>query len=257
MAISQSSLGGYGNLFGNSPHEPHQFTGNGHNHLVGMFASSDQAAAAFAQPNLRLPADLLEGVGLGFEPQLQMSTPLGRIAIGPGTFNERTTGRAMARFGDGALAAPLTGGILRGNQAQELHELSGISEAGEVAEFGDRGDRRRELDAAECLKGLDHRLQAPRCDLLVALLVETLEAFGVLGDRADIFLEDELLRGGGQTTSASRRRWAGFPVARPVERISCRSKQALSRNLAALRALRVSSRARVRSRMASSSTWGT
>jgi hypothetical protein len=69
--------------------------------------------------------------------------------------------------------------------------------AGEVSEFSDHGDRHRELDAASGLKGLDHRRQAPGVDLRVELWFETLEAFGVLGDRPHLFLEDDVLRGGG------------------------------------------------------------
>ena len=63
--------------------------------------------------------------------------------------------------------------------------------------------------------------------------------------------------GVGQTTAARHRRWAGPPLARPAERISWRSTKALSRHWASLRSLITSSRARVRSRIASSSTVGT
>jgi hypothetical protein len=54
----------------------------------------------------------------------------------------------IARFGDGALTTPLTRGVVRGNQAQALHQLSGIIKAGEVSEFSDHRDRHGELDAA-------------------------------------------------------------------------------------------------------------
>jgi len=47
----------------------------------------------------------------------------------------------------------------------------------------------------------------------------------------------------GHTTSLSQRRWVGLQLARPVERISCRSKNAFRRSLAAFRSWRVSSRA--------------
>ena len=49
---------------------------------------------------------------------------------------------------------------------------------------------------------------------------------------------------------------AGLQLARPVSRISCRSKTAVRRIVAAFRARRVSSRARLRARIASSSTAG-
>jgi hypothetical protein len=40
-------------------------------------------------------------------------------------------------------------------------------------------------------------VQAPGVDLLVEFLFQTLEAFGVLVDRSHVFLEDDLLGGGG------------------------------------------------------------
>ena len=55
MAISQAALGYYGNLFGNGPHEPHQFTGNGHDHLIGMFASGNESPVTFTESHLGLP----------------------------------------------------------------------------------------------------------------------------------------------------------------------------------------------------------
>ena len=113
---------------------------------------------------------------------------------------------SIARFGHGPLATPLTGRILRGNQPQEFHEFSGSIEARQVSKFGHRGDRDSELYTAEGLQGLDDRVQAPRLDLLVEFLFEPLESLGVFVDRADIFLEDNLLRGGGQTTAESHRR---------------------------------------------------
>ena len=62
--------------------------------------------------------------------------------------------------------------------------------------------------------------------------------------------------GVGPSTAESHRRWAGPQCARPGERLSCLRKQAVRRNLGALRALRGSARARVRSHMASSSPVG-
>ena len=52
-------------------------------------------------------------------------------------------------------------------------------------------------DTAHGLESLDHRVEAPRLDLGVECLVETLEAFGVVGDRSEICLEDQLMSRGG------------------------------------------------------------
>ena len=69
-AVVIHELWGHGDLFGNGPHEPHQFTGDGDDHLVGMFPSGHQASVAFTQPHLGFPADVLDAFGLLFTPQL-------------------------------------------------------------------------------------------------------------------------------------------------------------------------------------------
>jgi hypothetical protein len=63
--------------------------------------------------------------------------------------------------------------------------------------------------------------------------------------------------GVGQTPAERHRRWAGFPAAWPVERMSCRRTKACRRHVAAVRARSASARARHSARMASSSTLGT
>jgi hypothetical protein len=52
------------------------------------------------------------------------------------------------------------------------------------------------MHATQSLKGLDHRVQAPRWHVLVEFLVEPLEAFGVCGDGTDIVVKANLLRWG-------------------------------------------------------------
>jgi hypothetical protein len=63
--------------------------------------------------------------------------------------------------------------------------------------------------------------------------------------------------GVGPTTALRQRRWAGLQVARPVERLACRSTTACRRNFAAWRSRMGAARARPRWRMASSATVGT
>ena len=87
-----------------------------------------------------------------------MPTHLGGIPIGPGAFNESTTGMGIAGFGDGPLPAALPRGIFRGDQAQEFHEFSGVLKAGEVTEFGHGGDGHGELHATQGLQGFDDRM---------------------------------------------------------------------------------------------------
>jgi hypothetical protein len=66
-------LGCDGHVFGNGPHKADQFTGNGHHELVDVFAASHQFSIAFTQSHLCLPADVLDGFGLRFQSQLQVS----------------------------------------------------------------------------------------------------------------------------------------------------------------------------------------
>lgn len=100
-------------------------------------------------------------------------------------------------FGHGTLLASLARGVFRGNQPQEFHQFSWILKTREVAKFGHYGDGHSELHPAQGLQGLDHRVQTPGFDLLLELLVEPLEAFGMLLNRTDVFLKDDLLSRGG------------------------------------------------------------
>ncbi len=104
----------------------------------------------------------------------------------------------VPRLGDRALTPPLAAGVFRGGQAQVTHELSGVVKARQIPEFRDDSDGDGKLHAPQGLKGLDHRLKTPGLHLLVELLFETLQTFGVLVHRPDIFLEDDLL-GRGRT----------------------------------------------------------
>ena len=133
-------------------------------------------------------------LGCVFESQLQMSTDLGGIAVGPGAFDQGASGMGVAGFGNRSLSALLTGGIFRGDQAQEFHQFSWGIKTGQVANFGHHGDGHGELHPTQGLQGLDHRMQTPGFDVLLEFLFETLEAFGVFSDGTDIFLKDDLLR---------------------------------------------------------------
>jgi hypothetical protein len=126
-----------------------------------MCAAGDQSALALRKPDLGLPADVLDTFRLLFEPPLQMPTHLGRIALGPGAFDERAPCVGMPGFRDCPLPAPRTRGICRGNQPQARHELTGVLEACESSEFGHRGHRHGTLHAAQGLESVDHRASGP------------------------------------------------------------------------------------------------
>jgi hypothetical protein len=141
MAICQEPSAGPRNRFGNGPQKAHQLTGHSHHPLVCMFTSGHEASVAFTKPDLSFPGDVLEAFRWFFEPHLQVSTDLSRIARRPGAFDQHPTGMGVTSFRDGALPAPLGPRVGRGTQAQELHEFLGDIDAREVAECGHHGDR--------------------------------------------------------------------------------------------------------------------
>src|SRR4030095_11203458 len=59
-------------LLGNGPHKSTQFPRDGDDHLVGIFSSGAQLSVAFAQAYLRLPTEILDGLGHLLSGVLQM-----------------------------------------------------------------------------------------------------------------------------------------------------------------------------------------
>jgi hypothetical protein len=187
-------LGCYGKLLGNSPHDPHHLTSNGHHALVGVFPTGDQCAIPFTEPALGLPADVLDGVGLFFASEWEMPAHFRWVPICPGAFNQRATGLGIPGLGHGPLAAALARGVVRGNEAQKFQEFSGGIDARQVAERGHGGDGDRARDAAQGLEGFDHGMAAPGFDPVLEFLFETLAACSVCGHGAAIFLKDDVRR---------------------------------------------------------------
>jgi hypothetical protein len=159
-----------------------------------VFASCHELSVACTPPDLGLPADVLDHLGWCFQAQLQRSTDIGRIPIGPGPFDQDASGMGVTSFGDGTLPALIPRGIFRGDQAQAFHQLSWGIGTGEIAHVGHHGHGCGTLHPAQGLKGVDHRVQAPRFDLLLQFLLQTLEPFGVFVNRGDVCLKDDWLR---------------------------------------------------------------
>ena len=122
-----------------------------------------------------------------------MPADLRGVARGPGTFDQRTAGMAVARLGDAALSAPLSCRVCCRREAQGVHQLSGVVETGKVAECGHGGHRDRAWHPAEGLERVDDWGKPPGLHLGVECLCQTSQAFGVFGDRANLFLEHDLL----------------------------------------------------------------
>src|SRR5438034_9874360 len=76
----------------------------------------------------------------------------------------------------------------------------------------DGGDRHRELHAAECLQGVDHRIEAPWLCLLEQLGLQAMQKLGAFGDGPNVLLEDDLLGRGGQHEASEPADMFGPPV---------------------------------------------
>jgi hypothetical protein len=126
-----------------------------------------------------------------------------------------------------------------------------------LAQVGSRRHRDRAVDAPQGLEGLGHRREAPGWPLVAEGVFETRHACRLCGDGLHVCLHDHGRRRVGPTTSLRQRQGAGRPWAWPVSRLSCRRQKALSRPWATVRFRRASSRARLRARIAASSTAGT
>jgi hypothetical protein len=79
------------------PHEGDEFTGDGGDGDVGVLAVGDEPAGALAQPHLRLPGDVLDGLGESLESLLDVGRPLGREPIRPRRLRRALAGRGRCR----------------------------------------------------------------------------------------------------------------------------------------------------------------
>jgi hypothetical protein len=77
-----------------------------------MCASRSKTPIAFAEPDLGLPTDALDDLGLFFQSQLEMSADFRGLARGPGAFDQDAAGMGVARLGHRPLATWRAGGIL-------------------------------------------------------------------------------------------------------------------------------------------------
>jgi hypothetical protein len=151
---------------------------------------------ALTPPDLGLPPEVLAAFGLCFESPVHVSADLGGIAGGPGPVDQGASGLGVPRCGHGPLSTALGAGVFCGHQAQACHQVSWALEPRQLANCGHHGHGAGARHAAPGLQGCDDRRQAPRCDLVLACWVETLEACGVFMQGTDGCLRDDGRRRG-------------------------------------------------------------
>ena len=152
-----------------------------------------QFAKPVGESKLRFPGDIADGFGLTFLAHLDGAANSGVEAVGPGRLDEDASGVFVSHFGNGALAASIAGGELRGDQSQVLHQCLRMSKAGQVSDLSDEGDRRGEIHATQTHQGVDHAFHAPVLILLAKGLGESLYALVRVLDGLTILIEGDLL----------------------------------------------------------------
>src|SRR6266436_3373398 len=87
---------------GDGPDEAGQLAGDRGRDDVGRFAAAGKLAITRAQPQLRLPGDLADRLGLLLLSEQQFTADPGREAIGPGRLDQQPTGGTIAGLGEAA-----------------------------------------------------------------------------------------------------------------------------------------------------------
>ena len=77
-----------------------------------MLAARGQPTKALAQPDLRLPADVLNWFGQAVDASLDVLGHFGWVPIRPRAFDQGAARAAVAGLGDGAEPAPRAAGVL-------------------------------------------------------------------------------------------------------------------------------------------------
>src|SRR6267154_4541057 len=89
-------------LPGDGPHEASEFAGDRGGDDVGRLAGAGEPAIARAQPQLPLPGDVSDQLGLALLPEQQLAADPGREAVGPGRLDQQPTGGTISSLGEAA-----------------------------------------------------------------------------------------------------------------------------------------------------------
>jgi hypothetical protein len=247
--------GRHGALLGAGPHKGGHFARARHHDLIDGFAPGPQATGAVTEAALGLPAQILAHRRHFCQPQLQVATDLGRVALGPRVLPQNPAGLRGARFREASLPPPFPPRGFTGDQPQVTQELTGGGKTREGAQCGNPGDGRGARNPAQRWARFPHRLPAPGLPHRLACHLQALPSFGRLRDRPDVRWADTL-RGRGGTDDRSqpppRRRRPIGPSLIPNIRAQEEGREP---DLGRLEVLQ-SARARTPARIASSSTRG-
>jgi len=182
---------------GHRPQKRAQFPGAGACHALGGAAACQQVARAWAQPHLRLPADIPEGCGPRFQTPWEMTADWRRVTGGPGPADQGPARVRMAGLGKCSSAPMGARGVRRRCQAERAQRLAGLGDACEGPECGPERDRHGNLAAAGGLERRDHGTAAPGVHRLVGVLRKRPEPRAGCRHRPPICWGDGVLSGRG------------------------------------------------------------
>src|SRR2546421_1792187 len=136
---------------GDGPDKACQFTGDRSGDNIGRLASAGESAIAGAQPQLRLPGDLADRLGLALLPDQQLAADPRWEAVTPGGLDQQPAGGAVAGLGKAAAFDARYARMFGRHQPEIGHQLARVGEAREVAQFGDQRRRIDQRYAAHCV----------------------------------------------------------------------------------------------------------
>jgi hypothetical protein len=105
--------------------------------------------------------------------------------------------RGRCRFGERAVAAMVSRGILGGRQAEGTHQLAGFVATCEGPPGGPEGDRAGALDATQGLERVDDGTEAPALPPIGEFLCEPSQTCALFRHGSDGVWEHDVLRGCG------------------------------------------------------------
>ena len=174
------------------PDEAGEFARHGNKDLVAMDASGHEGHEAPVQAVLRGPAHLDDLRGHVVLASREFLADLGRHGVVLRALDEQPARVRVAALGDGALAALVAAGGLRGNQAEIGHEFARVLEAGQRAEFAHRDHGGHDLEAFEGHESFDRRTQPPVDQEIAHGFFATFDPGRGIVDGHEAFLENGL-----------------------------------------------------------------